>query len=191
MTDATVPMTRLALRRMFYPALYAAYVLIAAAVVTAGPDAGRIEALGVLGLLCAAFALTGIAMRTSRHWAWQMRGDCLLDERERELRTRAYRGAYLAAGGTVLVALIYLSIAVDAGLRMPATYLEISAVLGLALLVHMTLPAAVLSWLDDGDGGEVGLGPTPPAVLRGVWIKLVAIGLAGVVVGATIAWLVN
>jgi len=190
MTESALPLTRLALRRAFYPAVYGAYGVIAAGVVALRPVGGS-EALGALGLLFAAMALTGIIMRTSRHWVWQMRGDCLLDERERDLRTRAYRAAYLGAGSAVLVALIYLSIAVDAGLWMPATYLEISAVLGFAILVHITLPAAALSWLDDGEDGEIGLGRTPAAAMRWMWIKLVGLGLAGMVAGAATAWLLN
>lgn len=69
-----------------------------------------------------------------------------LDERELDQRRRAQAFAYQAFGALTMFALIYLAIASDKGLWVPASYDAWNAVWWGALLYLLTLPTAFLAW---------------------------------------------
>jgi hypothetical protein len=75
--------------------------------------------------------------------------DAALDERERQVRDRAFRFAYiwLAAAFTLLVT--YAAIASDSGLGwLPRTWNERQAVLWGVNLLAWTLPTASVAWME-------------------------------------------
>ena len=72
-----------------------------------------------------------------------------LDEYELKLRARAMWGAYTGLSVLLLIGIIYLAIASDAGWWLPTTYDHFSGLFWGVFLYTSLLPSAVLAWQVD------------------------------------------
>jgi hypothetical protein len=73
--------------------------------------------------------------------------DEMLDERQLKLRNQTYLNAYRGLGSLVMLSAVYAYIATDSGMWwLPRTNLELQTVFWAAMLIAITLPAAIGTW---------------------------------------------
>ncbi|NWH08727.1 MAG: hypothetical protein HXY22_08820 [Alphaproteobacteria bacterium] len=136
-------------RRLTAIVVYAAYPALAAALLTGGaywPDAESFTALA-----CALAAAMGVAafMRMQRSWMLGNAPDRQLDEREIQLRLRAYYWSYVTFVTLVFVGLVVTSFVIDLTAPLPFTYAQLSVAVWGVFLVGLTLPTALIAWVED------------------------------------------
>ena len=71
-----------------------------------------------------------------------------LDERQREMRNRAYLAAYAVLAALVILVALYVRVAAAGSWWTPHTGEGWNAVLTVVMIVTTSLPAAVLAWLE-------------------------------------------
>jgi hypothetical protein len=143
-------------------------------------------------ILWFALGLAAFGFLAGRYLFLGMAGDCVLDERERDARNRAYRKAYEWSGCSILFALLYHMIAVDAGFPSLAVTDFLTAfyvTMGTAL-IFLALPGALIAWNEPSDTPAgfglpaAGAGITPYGRWRNRFLLCLAIGgIAGAVIG--------
>ncbi len=145
---------------------------------------------------CFAVSLAAFGFLAGRYLFLGTASDCVLDEREREARNRAYRWAYEWSGAALASALLYHLIALDVGwpsLAVTDAATGHFALFGV-LLVFMALPGAIIAWSEPSDAPAsfgapaTGGGPSGFARWRARFALLASAGLvcgliAGLVIG--------
>jgi len=69
-----------------------------------------------------------------------------LGESQIKVRNESYRYSYIVIATLLLLGVICMAIAFDAGLWFPSTYEEGNAIVWGAILLTMTLPSAIIAW---------------------------------------------
>jgi hypothetical protein len=102
-----------------------------------------------LGLLLIAISvLTATAFTSTYFYRLTHEPETHLDERERQVRNRAYFAAYAGVASAMLIGLIYLQVAPDFGWWFPTLEAHWNAIFWGAALLAIALPAACLVWLE-------------------------------------------
>ncbi len=139
------PLVKRSLRRALVVGCYGGYALLVLAWVFTPTPLREILSLW-LGLLC----VTCMGMLLMPNILGVSGGmETLLDERQRALRHRTYVRAYSVLAGLVAFVALYVFIAVDAGtLWLPRSNLALQAVLWGVLILVVTLPTALVAWME-------------------------------------------
>lgn len=132
-------------RRAAVVATYLGYLAMSGAWYVA--SAQRSAGLFVLVLVLGVVMLTGLAVLLTS-WVWYAANETTakLDERQQQVRDRAYLHSYRLFAGIVTLVAVYGGLAWDTGLWLPQTWNQVQAVVWGVLLAAMTLPSAVVAW---------------------------------------------
>ena len=89
-------------------------------------------------------------------WVWHAANnpDHDLDERQQRVRDRAYLYGYRGLGSAVVVVSVYAGIAFDNAWWLPTTWNQVQAVVWGVLLLAVTLPTAILAWIEPDAPSE-------------------------------------
>lgn len=89
-------------------------------------------------------------------WVWYAANnpDQQLDERQQRVRDRAYLYGYRGLAVVVVLVSVYAGIAFDNGWWLPTTWNQVQAVVWGVLLLALTLPTAILAWIEPDAPGE-------------------------------------
>ena len=110
--------------------------------------AGLSSSLSTL-LAIAAFVCVSIYLyRGTRLWQVGNAPDEQLDERQVQVRDRAYRIAYMVVSTLIILSLIYLMLTADFNWAMPVGYNQLNPFFWGAWTIIVVLPSAILAWTE-------------------------------------------
>lgn len=138
------------LARSLFVALYVLYSV--GCLLQLGPDAGDdLPIASVVGLLMVAASFLAFAVLAGSSFQRQAQEpDSKLDERELAQRNRAAYRAFAVLAGVVALGLLYMNLRLDfmdrIDLWAPSTAEHWNALFWGAIILGLTLPAAVLAW---------------------------------------------
>lgn len=99
-------------------------------------------------MLLSALSAFGMLFGGTSYWNWSHKPDRQLDEREVSIRNLAYRFAFTGYVTLTFLALVYCSVAADGRLALPSWPIDGQWIVWGSLLLGLTLPGAVLAWID-------------------------------------------
>lgn len=82
-------------------------------------------------------------------WHFGNAPDEQLDERQVQVRNRAYRLAYTGIATFFILMVIYYSFAVDKNLWIPKSWEEANLLVWLVIFTALTLPSSILAWMEE------------------------------------------
>lgn len=82
-------------------------------------------------------------------WHFGNAPDEQLDERQVQVRNRAYRLAYTGVASFVILATIYYAFAVDKNLWLPKSRNEADVMVWAVIFATLTLPSSILAWMEE------------------------------------------
>lgn len=82
-------------------------------------------------------------------WHFGNAPDAQLDERQVQVRNRAYRLAYSGVAGGFMLLMLYYAFAVDKNLWLPKNWDEASVIVWLVIFTALTLPSSILAWMEE------------------------------------------
>lgn len=103
--------------------------------------------LFLLVIAIALLMLLGLALLLTS-WVWHAANepDAQLDERQLQVRNRAYLHSYQGVATVLVLCAFYGALAWDNGWWLPQTWNQIQSIMWGVLLLALTLPAAVIAW---------------------------------------------
>ena len=107
--------------------------------------------INIAGILITSFLIMGTFIYLyvdTQLWNLGNAPDKDLDERQIQIRDRAYRYAYMGIALGLLVGGVYYTVAVDKSLWLPSTYDQANYFLWGIILLTLTLPSAILAWTE-------------------------------------------
>lgn len=150
MTDSVRSFSRTR-RRLTIVGIYASYPLIVAATFHHEAQWAGLPALTALIFLTASWAGVFLFMRMGRFWLLGNAPDGQLDEREVQMRLRAYHASYVTLVSLVFAGLVLWSLGVDLIDPLQLDYVRISALIWGLFLYGLTLPTAMIAWMERDD----------------------------------------
>ena len=82
-------------------------------------------------------------------WHFGNAPDAQLDERQVQVRNRAYRLAYTGVASFFILIVIYYSFAVDKNLWIPEDWEEANLLVWIVIFMTLTLPSSILAWMEE------------------------------------------
>lgn len=82
-------------------------------------------------------------------WHFGNAPDDQLDERQVQVRNRAYRLAYSGVAGVFILTMIYYAFAVDKNLWLPKNWNEADVMVWTVIFTALTLPSSILAWMEE------------------------------------------
>jgi len=82
-------------------------------------------------------------------WHFGNAPDAQLDERQVQVRNRAYRLAYTGVASFFILIVIYYSFAVDKNLWIPKNWEEANLLVWIVIFMTLTLPSSILAWMEE------------------------------------------
>lgn len=138
-------------RRATILAVYALYPTLVVAVLGTEGLWANVPSLPALAFALAAWAGVAVFMRMGRFWLLGNAPDDQLDEREVQVRLRAYSWSYVTLVSLVFVALVLWTVGVDLIDPVSLSYPQLSAIGWGFFLYGLTLPTAVIAWTERED----------------------------------------
>lgn len=82
-------------------------------------------------------------------WHFGNAPDAQLDERQVQVRNRAYRLAYTGVATFFILTAIYFAFAVDKNLWISKNWEEANLLVWVVIFIALTLPSSILAWMEE------------------------------------------
>lgn len=87
--------------------------------------------------------------RDTHLWQFGNAPDEQLDERQVQVRNKAYRLAYTGMASIFMLTAIYYTFAVDLNWWVPKNWEEADMIVWLVIFLTLTLPSSILAWMEE------------------------------------------
>lgn len=142
------------LRRAVVGVMYGGYVAFAALWHISRTHHSTGLSIAAVAMLLFSLGAFGMLFTGTSYWNWSHKPDRQLDEREVSVRNLAYRFAFTGYVTLTFLALVYCSVAADGRLVLPSWSIDGQWLVWGSLLLGLTLPGAVLAWIDPHNTDE-------------------------------------